>query len=1251
MRASAALLFVLLLLPAIAAAADDPVSPALATALSEPSSPARTADGTYAVWVRFADKGLAGKALEQALDDAEAALNDRSQRRRAKSATARSGRLVDVTDLNLHRPYVDGVAATGASLRRESRWLNAASFDATAEQIRAMAELPFVAGLDLVRHSRRPDPVVESAPEPVDPDKASRWTLDYGGSLAELEQINVPAVHEEGWNGQGVLIGMLDSGFITVHEALSSLNIVDAWDFVNDDGIVENEVGDPSDAHNHGTMTLSTVGGYMPGAHIAPAFGASFVLAKTEDTGDEQPVEEDNWVAGIEWLDTFGIDVASSSLGYLDWYVFADMDGNTAPCTIAADLAVAKGIVVVNSAGNERGSSWDHIIAPADGDSVIATAAVTSTGALSYFSSPGPSADGRIKPDVAARGSGNHVASPSDPNSYSSVSGTSFSCPLTSGVAALVLSRNPQLTPMQVREALRQTASQPAAPDNDFGWGLLDAWAAVHYFGATIAHDGLGDTEDVVGPYTVTAAITDREALDPAALLLHWRVDGGPWQQTALASAGGDLWTADIPGQAAGADVDYWLEAGDVLGIVSALPADAPTTAFTFHVGPDVTAPSLAHAALGNQPLLTWPPVVQATASDNIGLAGVDVEWSLNGTPQAPFALTQGIGDLWSAPFNLDASSVAIGDMVSYTVTATDLAAVPNATVSGPHAFDVIDALGVVLLVDDTGAKSLGDVKVGLDKIPLAPQESKAKTSATDMARWLTEAGYVVTEQSWAAFTAADLAGKQALILSSGSNTAPVADAAQRDVVIAWVQGGGKVLVEGGEVGYDALSSPGYPDFAAQVLHADDWRGDSAGDLQAVAAQAGHPLLNSPHALPATVGITYSAYGDEDALDPAAGAVTVMETATYSGAAGLLAYDDNLAPQAGQVVMMAFNVAAVTDTVVARQMTENAVGWLLASEGAPTSALSGTVWGVSGDVIMPLPGAVVTLATGQADTSGVDGSWSIAGLYAGTYRATCTAVDFATTVMDVTVGEGETLTGVDFDMLPAYFYDAPWVGPVAIPDNDPVGVTTTVDVTAPGTIAEVTLTIDLRHTWIGDLVVELTSPTGTVVRLHDRSGSSADDIVGTWDTTLTVDGPGSLADFLGETAVGTWTLFVSDNVGSDTGTIESFTLHVVTSYVDTGVDDGPPLLTALGPAAPNPFNPRTEIRFSLAAPATPRLDVFDLKGRLVRSLLRDQAMQPGAHAVIWNGRSDAGREVASGVYLVRMRAEGLVFERKITLTR
>jgi subtilisin family serine protease len=294
--------------------------------------------------------------------------------------------------------------------------------------------------------------------------------------------INVRPIHAQGLTGRGVIVAILDTGFRKSHLAFQSSRVLAERDFVMGDSDVQQNPADPKDYSDlHGTACWSLLGGYAPGQTIGPAFGADFILAKTEDVRSEKPIEEDYWVAGMEWAEALGADVLSSSLGYTGWYTFAKMDGQTAVTTRAADRAVGLGVVVVTAVGNERQNSWGHVIAPADAFGVIAVGAVDARGALASFSSPGPTADGRIKPEVCAMGVNNYIATNSSDTKFSWGSGTSFSTPMTAGVAALLLEAHPDWTPAQVRTALMQTARSASAPGNDFGWGLINAAAAVRY--------------------------------------------------------------------------------------------------------------------------------------------------------------------------------------------------------------------------------------------------------------------------------------------------------------------------------------------------------------------------------------------------------------------------------------------------------------------------------------------------------------------------------------------------------------------------------------------------------------------------------------------------------------------------------------------------------------------------------------------------------------------------------------------------
>ena len=458
-------------------------------------------DEKVKVWVFFTDKGFVdAKSFQAAITKAGHALTPRAVQRRAKT---RKESLVGFHDLPVNQAYIDRVADFNATFRHRSRWLNAASFEVPVSQVDEISELSFVRSIKPVLAGKRKPVRIETTPDQPLQGKGP-LDLNYGASYGQLQQLNIPAVHNMGYYGQGVLVCMLDTGFRKDHQAFqqaySEGRVLAEWDFVNNDGNTQNEVGDPSSSHNHGTLTWSALGGTAPGYLYGPAYGADFIIAKTEDVSMEQPIEEDNWVAGMEWADSIGAGVISSSLAYIDWYSYSDMDGNTAVTTIAADMAAGLGIVVCNAMAN-AGPGSGTLHAPADADSIVACGAVYSDGEIAYFSSRGPSFDGRTKPEVCAQGVSTRCADPSGTTGYTYANGTSLSTPLIGGAAAVILSAHPEWTPMQVREALMMSGDNALSPDNDYGWGIPDILAAIQYsfyLTGDVTGDGLINVSDVI---------------------------------------------------------------------------------------------------------------------------------------------------------------------------------------------------------------------------------------------------------------------------------------------------------------------------------------------------------------------------------------------------------------------------------------------------------------------------------------------------------------------------------------------------------------------------------------------------------------------------------------------------------------------------------------------------------------------------------------------------------------------------------
>ena len=458
-----------------------------------------TADNSETVkaWVFFQDKGETDEqVIQQRVARLFSSYNQRAVNRRQLRGQnwKRKGRLFDYNDLAVCQDYIDQVSATGATIHVASKWVNAVSVLATRPQLEEIAQLAAVKKMQPVAKSARRVTEPQSDTTVLDQQADSlsfpAKRLSYGNSQEQLEQMNLIALHQAGYTGDGVIIGILDSGFKRTHEAFNEaghqLNVIAEWDFVNNDGNTSIETGDPSTQHDHGTKTLSCIGAYKLDSLVGGAFDASFILCKTEDTSDEYPAEEDNYVAGLEFIEANGGDMATASLGYIDWYTQADLDGLTAVTTIAVNVATANGLHCCNSAGNEyhdSNPSTSSLIAPADALQVITCGAVDAGGTIAYFSSDGPTADGRVKPELLARGVNAHVVSSSSDTTYTTADGTSFSAPLIAGAVACMIQARPYWTVDRMREHLFKTATDYVAngtydPQFVRGYGIIDAYAA-----------------------------------------------------------------------------------------------------------------------------------------------------------------------------------------------------------------------------------------------------------------------------------------------------------------------------------------------------------------------------------------------------------------------------------------------------------------------------------------------------------------------------------------------------------------------------------------------------------------------------------------------------------------------------------------------------------------------------------------------------------------------------------------------------
>ncbi len=426
------------------------------------------------------------------LSNPGAFLTQRSLDRRAKAGIS-----LDFHDLPVTPSYVTQIAATGATVVYPLKWFNAVVINTNAPTVLAqIALLPFVDHIDQVLTdapaSGRPvsgsqdegaiPPYTVGKAVPAATPKAGN-VLNYGLAYNQAHMIAVDGLHNLGFMGQGMMIAVLDAGFANADQyaAFDSLRMKGRILGTRDFSVPGNNVF-ASTMHTHGTSVLSTMGANLPGEMVGTAPAASYWLIRTEVGDYEALIEEYNWAGGAEFADSLGADIINSSLGYTTFnntifdHTYADMDGNTTPVTRAADFAASRGILVVNSAGNDGSNSWHYIGAPADGDSVFTIGAVDDLGTYASFSSVGPTFDGRIKPDVMAQGQGTTIVTGS--GLVGGGSGTSFSSPVTAGALACLWQSFPALSAEAIRNAVRNTASKASAPDNQYGWGIPDLIAA-----------------------------------------------------------------------------------------------------------------------------------------------------------------------------------------------------------------------------------------------------------------------------------------------------------------------------------------------------------------------------------------------------------------------------------------------------------------------------------------------------------------------------------------------------------------------------------------------------------------------------------------------------------------------------------------------------------------------------------------------------------------------------------------------------
>ncbi len=476
--------------------------------------------------VTFKDKN----STPYSIDQPEAFLSQKSIDRRKKQNIS-----IVAADLPVNPVYVSQVRATGARMYFSSRWMNAVLIQIGHDSLSKLTSLPFVSKVELVAPGTK-----LPGGRTINARKFGQTSLSAETTDVQLQQLGLDEMQSLGYHGETMTIALLDGGFLGANtaSAFSHLyqdnKIKGTFDFVGLSGNVYQY-------DQHGTEVLSTIAGLVPGSFTGGAPQTNFYLYVTEDGSSEYRIEEYNWLFAAERADSVGVDIISSSLGYNTFddpsmdYLQSDLDGKTAVVSRAATEAVNRGIVVVCSAGNEGSTAWRFVTAPADANGVLACGAISSGEVLAPFSSIGPTADGRHKPDVVAMGYGTSVVTPS--GAVGIASGTSFACPLVASLVAGVWQKFSDLTAVDVYYAIIRSADQAYAPDNKKGYGLPSFRAVSNYLQASELDGDIAVYPNPIQggllqirlrnptdqPVTVTVYDVLGRALSESTVNLNWR--------------------------------------------------------------------------------------------------------------------------------------------------------------------------------------------------------------------------------------------------------------------------------------------------------------------------------------------------------------------------------------------------------------------------------------------------------------------------------------------------------------------------------------------------------------------------------------------------------------------------------------------------------------------------------------------------------------------------------------------------------
>lgn len=434
---------------------------------------AQTEPGKFLVF--FSDK----ENTPYSIDQPEEFLSERAIDRRDRYNIS-----ITELDLPVDPNYLTQLEEiNGVEIVHHTKWFNAATISTDETGLDAALELPFVVGYKSVLSDETNDDLGDKfTNQPANRSCQFAWPeSDYGPSFNQIAMHNGHLLHDAGYRGEDMHIAVLDAGFTETNnlavfdEMYAENRMLGTRDFVDGDNDVYH-------GSSHGTFVLSTMAGFLTDSIIGTAPKASYYLMRTENSVSEYVTEEDNWVVAAEYADSLGVDIINSSLGYTTFddttqnHTYANMDGNTTRISKAADIAASRGILVVTSAGNSGASNWHFISAPADADSALTVGAVTADSTHIFFSSFGPSSDGRVKPNLMAQGYQSVICN--FDGGVQTGNGTSFSSPILAGVAACLWQAHYQQNNMTILGALEESATHFTNPNDSLGFGIPNAWLA-----------------------------------------------------------------------------------------------------------------------------------------------------------------------------------------------------------------------------------------------------------------------------------------------------------------------------------------------------------------------------------------------------------------------------------------------------------------------------------------------------------------------------------------------------------------------------------------------------------------------------------------------------------------------------------------------------------------------------------------------------------------------------------------------------